>query len=489
MNNLTITNKRIVDFYKSNPTVNFEAVNLIFVDLFQNLLGDIQGAMNATIQSQILTNTNAHAQQMNEMKTTLSALTDKVSTLNHDITNNMTVKYLDIKRDYIEDVKNIIANNTSEKIVPLLEKTTSQLIDKTTSVIGEIIPKNNDIYNAQIQDTMKSFNKTIKDDMLVLSKSVDTTTIKDFIGSFELKSAMMLQNVQQPIYTFISAGEDRISASINGLKESSNVAQQAQSKIFADLNTFLHKYRSTCATGQFGENQLSLILTQLYNTAEINNTSEQYATGNFIMKRELKPLIMFENKDSETNASAEEIKKFIRDTEEKNCHGIFLSQHSGIASKPNYHIETHGGNILVYIHNVNYSSDKIQIAVDIIDNLSVKMKDLNVLNEDNKIPSEVLDDINREYQQFITQKEAIIAAVKESQKKILGHVDDIKFTSLEKFLSTKYASVQKHGFNCDLCKNYSAPSLKAMAAHKRGCSKKVAVHAQMPVNQFVVACK
>ena len=41
MNKLTITNKKVNDFYSQNQGINFEAVNLIFVDLFERLLGDM----------------------------------------------------------------------------------------------------------------------------------------------------------------------------------------------------------------------------------------------------------------------------------------------------------------------------------------------------------------------------------------------------------------------------------------------------------------
>ena len=51
---IIVKNKRIVSFYSDNPAINFEAVNLIFVDLFERLLGDMSTTMNATINSQIL---------------------------------------------------------------------------------------------------------------------------------------------------------------------------------------------------------------------------------------------------------------------------------------------------------------------------------------------------------------------------------------------------------------------------------------------------
>ena len=53
---------------------------------------------------------------------------------------------------------------------------------------------------------------------------------------------------------------------------------------------------------------------------------------------------------------------------------IFLSQNTGITSKNNYQIDITNGKILVYVHNCEYMSHKIQIAVDIIDTLSQKIK-------------------------------------------------------------------------------------------------------------------
>jgi hypothetical protein len=92
--------------------------------------------------------------------------------------------------------------------------------------------------------------------------------------------------------------------------------------------------------------------------------------------------------------------KFIYDSENIKTHGIFLSQQSGIAGKSNYQIDYHKGYILVYIHNVDYSKEKIQIAVDIIDNLSMKIEEFTE-GEDINISKDILEDINNEYQDLI----------------------------------------------------------------------------------------
>ena len=214
----------------------------------------------------------------------------------------------------------------------------------------------------------------------------------------------------------------------------------------------------------------------MFPSSEIINTSSLTASCDYMLKRENKPTILFENKDYSRNANPDEVKKFIRDIEQQCHHGIFLSQNSGITTKNNYHIEFHKGCILVYIHNVDYSTEKIKVAIDIIDNLHIKIEDLNIDGDENTITKEVLDEINKEYQAFISQKENIIYLFKESQKKLLTSIEELKFPKLDNYLSTKYASVKKLGHVCDICNIYEATNKKSLSAHQRGCKKTIIIN-------------
>ena len=184
-----------------------------------------------------------------------------------------------------------------------------------------------------------------------------------------------------------------------------------------------------------------------------------------------KPPILLENKDYSHNINKEEVAKFIRDVETQNMNGIFISQYSGISFKNNYHIDINKGNILVYIQHCEYSPDKIRIATDIIDLLSSKVQELN-LGETNNIPKEVLDDINAEYQIFLSQKETMNMTLRDFQKKMNTQIDAIKLPSLDKYLLTKYAYVQNRNFGCDICKNFTGSSKQSLSAHQRGCRKR-----------------
>ena len=175
------------------------------------------------------------------------------------------------------------------------------------------------------------------------------------------------------------------------------------------------------------------------------------------------------------NIGIQEVKSFLKRVVEKNTHGILISQYTGITTKPNYYIEIHNNRVIVYLHQMEYSADKLLIAVDMIDSLSAKLSEFCVSGENRySIPKDVLDDINREYQQFIIQKESIMSLIKDQHKKLLGQLDDMRFCSLDKYLATRYSSCKKQGFTCDLCGIFNVGTLKGLAAHKRGCSRKIA---------------
>jgi len=225
--------------------------------------------------------------------------------------------------------------------------------------------------------------------------------------------------------------------------------------------------------GELGENKLELLLNKLDPTAQILNGKSKKICGDFQIMRANKPTIFIESKVNTSNVSQESVERFIEHAKECGHSGIFMSQHSGISGKSNYQIELCEGHVLLYIHAVEYDLEKVKTALDIIDKLSSKLQEFNFGTEKNTIGKEILDEINKEYQLFITQKESIMRFIKDNQKELLNQLEDIKFVNLDKYLSTKFTSVQPAGTHkCNMCNFYTAKSLKGLAAHKRGCKKK-----------------
>jgi hypothetical protein len=236
-----------------------------------------------------------------------------------------------------------------------------------------------------------------------------------------------------------------------------------------------------CPTLMFSR---TLFKTSCDNNFQRNHEDQQYGNEEcilntnelYIIKRPNKYNILVKNRDIKINILNEEVNDFIQLMEENNCHGVFLSQNSGFSLKPDFHIEIYNKLIIVYVHNVNYDENKIKMAINIIDNLAIKLRELQSKESIYEviIDKDTLEEINKEYQMFVQQKDILINIFKENQKQFFLQMEEFKFPELNKYLSTKFSiPMNKQGFKCDLCKKFNGNNLKALAAHKRGCMRKI----------------
>jgi len=562
-NSLTISNKKIIEFYEKNTNVDFENINLLIVDLFENVLQDATQNITKNISSQILSECRENREKILELNNNLLSINNQIQKLNNDL----TIKTHDVKKEYIEEMKTLLTIHTNEKIKVLLdnmndqimdkqkillhefkddsqtssetntnriidktmlalnevnnnslnritslvEQNTNHLVERTKNIINDIIPENQDKCTHQIQENIKNFFTLLHEDTKkIITNNSEITTflskyqekintsektsseilgevktllnknkednISHFIQNFDTKYNLLLQGIQTPIVSVINSSEERINTMLTSLNNTTKEQNISQNKVMTDLEEFLNKYRNSSFKGQLGENHLSSVLTKMFPTAEIIDTSKLTSSCDFLLKRENKDSILIENKDYTVNVDPKEVKKFIGDCEARTSHGIFLSQNTGITSKNNYQIDITNGKILVYVHNCEYMSHKIQIAVDIIDTLSLKLKEFNL--EDKKeemvFTREVMEEINAEYQLLISQKEAIIHYVKEFQKNIIIKLEDIRLPKLENILPSNLTSLNanKTIHKCEKCNTFATDSSRSLSAHQRWCGKK-----------------
>ena len=221
-------------------------------------------------------------------------------------------------------------------------------------------------------------------------------------------------------------------------------------------------------------------MNQIFPSSEIIKTTSVKAAGDFRINRENYDSLIIETKEYDRNVTLDEVKKFIRDIEEQKCHGLFLSQNSGITSKQNFQIDMNKNNILIYIHNVKYDPTIIKMAIDVIDNLSEKFNLIE--NEDEieyAISDDVLKEINKEYSIFIDKKLSLIETIKENNKKTLNLIEDVKFPCLSKFLTQKCGNIlnnENQKIICSICNKFEAQNNKSLAAHQRGCKRRMQVN-------------
>ena len=443
----TITNKRIYDYYNANKNVNIESMNLILLDFMEQLGNDMTKVLSNSVFGEILSNVKDIKLQVNS------------------INDNFTLKLQEHNKSFIETTKMVIGMASSEnndKVTQLLNRNTDSFIER----INTSIPKTQEETNKKIQDSLLSFQKTINEDIKsYLSSNNSESSLKEFISTLDSKILTM----QQPIYTFISSNQEQLNTKLNSLRDDSVLNKTANEKVMCDLNDFLTKYKTSSQfKGQCSENMLGNILNKMYPTAEVINTTALKASGDFLLKRTGKQTILLENKNYEANVNLDEIKKFLRDVNEQKTHAIMMSQYSGIVSKPNGFIEINDGKVIIYLHNVDYSQERIKMAIDVIDNLSERLDEISNVDDNDGyvIKKDVLDSINDQFQLFISQKEIIITTIKETNKKLLSQIEDMKIPDLSLFLNDKYASIQNQQFVCELC-NLPFQNKRSLASHKK----------------------
>ena len=463
---LTVSSVKVHKFYDSHPNLDITQMNEMFCDILENLVDNLDNTMNSSMRSEILST-------LRDQNSKISELKGEIKSMENSITNNLMVKFVDLKRDYIEDVKNIVhlsSSDNNEKLTAYLNKENENLLSKTEMIIKEIAGKDeNSKVILQMLDSFKADLTT--ETKKLLETSVDSSSITNFISNFDTKCSSLFTSLNTPLYTCISATEERIQNNLSAIKNAST----SNEKVFDELGQYLSRFsQNSSIKGAVSERQLEDVLTKLYPSAEILDTSAQSGSGDLILKRPNKVEILLENKCYSKSLNAQEVDKFLKDANSLRKHGIFLSQTSGIVSKENFQIDLHNGLVLVYLHFVNYDSSKIQTAVNIIDHFSSKLDIVHGEHDSNSISSEILESMNYEFQSFLSKKENIIASTKESQRKLISQLEELTLMSLEKYLSTKF-SFTKKGFTCEICENWTGPTKKSLSAHMRACKKTGAI--------------
>jgi hypothetical protein len=154
MNHIEIKNEKICQFYKNNSHINIEKINIIFIELLNNIN-----------------------------------------------LNKESLLYLDFENDKTNDLYTIFDTKLSNCISPILNKSLDNIDNKAS-----IIKLYQEEYINKIKEMIDHFNNSIIND----SQSIKKNDINEFIHNFEMKSSILFQNIQQPLYTFINGIEERI---------------------------------------------------------------------------------------------------------------------------------------------------------------------------------------------------------------------------------------------------------------------------------------
>ena len=457
---IKITDETILAFYRENNNLDFVAMNHIFIDILKSLSSNLSSTINNTINSKVL-----------------SMVTDIHTNLN-SIKSDVIIKLGESKKEYIEDIKTILQNNsltTNKEISSLIERNNDNLLAKTTLIVNDVIPKSQDKNYIQIENCIKSFCSAITHDTnkLLELTNKDDSRADSIIKDIESQFSKMIVTIQQPIFSFIQSSEERTNLGIQNVKDNLITQQTVSQKLNSELNDFLNKYKNNSSSkGNISEAELYYMLQSLMPSDEIIKVNSDTATCDLKVIRmdKNKPSILFENKDYSRSATTDEVKKFERDLQTQKLHGIFISQKSPITYKNNFQIDIINGIIHIYIPNAEYDTNKIKIAIDVIDSLAIKLKLIENSNDDDYyINKEDMEDIIEEYKNFVTQKLQMIDTIKLLTKQLIDKLEDIQLPKLKK-LFMKFGNIENdNDFKCTICNAWAGKSKASLGAHIRSC--------------------
>ena len=464
---ITITDPLIVSYYRENTNIDIVTMNHIFIDILKNLSSNLSTTINSTINSKILS--------------IVSDIDKNISLMKSDI----LLKFHESKKEYLEDLKTIFFNNISsnnEKITGGIEKSNELLLSKMTAVINEVVPKSQESSYTQIEQCIKNVFSAIEQDtskLLEITNKIDAanksdTLIKTYIDDIDNHLTKMFSTIQQPIFSSINSSEERTTSGLQQIKEGMILQQNIQETLKTEIGDFLNKYKNNSQfKGSVAEVELQHMILSIMPSDEIIKVSSDTATCDFKVNRKdtSKPSILFENKYYKNHsAPTQEVKKFERDVQLQKIHGIFISQESPITFKDNFQIDIINNLIHIYIPNANYEVEKIKIAVDIIDNLSLKLNAMEKETGDEySISKEDITDITEEYRVFGIQKIQMLDTIRMVNKQLVDKLEEIQLPKIKKFLM-KLGNVENdNDFKCTFCNSWSGKNKASLGAHMRNC--------------------
>lgn len=470
-NQIVITDDIIISYYRENPNIDIVTMNHIFIDILKNLSNNLSTTINSTINSKILS--------------IVSDIDKNISLMKSDI----LLKLFETKREYIEDFKTILYNNissTNEKlnsnIEKNIEKNNDGLLSKIKNTIDEIIPKSQENSYLQIEECIKHFFLTISQDtknLLEITNQIDKTNkddtlIKTFIENIDTQLTKLFSTIQQPIFNSIQSSEERTNNGIQQIRENMKVQNNTYELLRNEMQDFLNKYKNSSQfKGNVAEIELQHMLLSIMPSDEIIRVSNDTATCDFKVNRKdiTKPNILFESKNYTNKAvTTTEVKKFERDVQLQKLHGIFISQESPITFKDNFQIDIIGGLIHIYIPNANYEVEKIKIAIDIIDNLALKLVSISKqTNDEFSISKEDLDEITDEYRMFGIKKSQMLDTIKSVNKQLIDQLEELQLPKTKKFLMNLGNIENDNDFKCTFCNSWAGKNKASLAAHIRNC--------------------
>jgi len=419
---LSINNKKVYDFYKTNTHVSFEDMSSLMVDILKKILTKSDTSLDADFAEKLLIS--------------MGNLNSKISNIDQSISDVFENKFAEFKQSYTQELSSILTSIHHEKTSDILKDYNEVMQDKTKIFFNEFFPKNNEIITNQINNTFNIFDTLINSSETRLQSSITETK-----NNLELKLS-----------------------DINSINNTQNA-------IADNINNLINKFHGSSTKGYFSEISVVDGLTRIYPYGNVEHVGNKINNScDIILTRKDKNNIMIENKEYDYTIPITEIQKFVDNVVLKNCDGIMISQQTQISNKDDFEININGELILVYICNMGYNMDKLRTAISIIDHLKSQISFINKDKTYISLSQDEIDLINKEYNSMLSQKKFILKMLNETHNKVIKEVENIKVPTIEYILMKEYGIRLTDEEDCKWC-GKPCKNAAGVSAHLKSCEE------------------
>lgn len=472
--------KSICSFMKDNRDISLEIIKLIENMIQEKSTIKLNNELISEMKNQNITLTNyikeigyKYKSEIDHLQSQQKQTCELINKIEPNIMNNLYIKMYEINKESERNIELLInknGNTNISNIVEKIEKETENIINKTKNIINDIIPKQENENYKQYNDSINKFSKEITSKIeLYKNNSISLETFNIILNE---KNKLLTQDIQTNIIQYLNNVQ-------NNIKNTTEKTEKHHEIIEKELKQFLDQYKVSSKKGQFSEQLLESLLSSMFPQDEIINvTREGERKCDFELIRENRCKILIENKQYEsTNIPKHEVQKFVSNIIDNNVCGILLSQKTGIAGRCDFEIEIHNNLVLIYLHNVNYDSNKIHTAIDIIDNLYPRLTELYT-NDKFVISNVQINKINEEYIEFIKQRNDIVNDINNILTTTIDKIKKLEILSVNTILCNNFSDIKlknnknnNTNYNCKKCNKNFANS-KSLSNHIRSCSNK-----------------
>ena len=246
---------------------------------------------------------------------------------------------------------------------------------------------------------------------------------------------------------------ESLSSSINNILAPHLVNEQnVLGNIYSQLSDLLRENKISALKGKRTEGEYLMYLTTVFKDSEIVNCSQVDHAMDILLHQEGHTDIRFDIKDYSTNVPSKEVQKFKSDIIHNHCHGILVSDKSGIANKTNFSFEIINNRyIAFYVTNSREQMDNLVSVVNFIRSMDSFVTKKNGIHLSNS----TIQSIQLELDKYTE----IIGSIKKNLQNSIQLCNTLTFSNISNFFQFNSSF-----FVCDIC-NQSFDTKRKLTYH------------------------